>query len=103
MANLYPTFSYGDYPERWAPAAPKELDESTARHRERLYLWLEDQVTEPFVMGDDVCVLDVYLAVLVAWRPGSAWFHRNTPKIARVAERTRQLPPVANVMKLNGW
>ena len=103
VANVYPTFTYGDYPERWAPSAPQELDDATGRHRERLYLWLEEQVTEPFVLGEDVSALDVYVAVLFAWRPRPDWFRRNTPKIARIAERTRQLPPVAEVMKLNGW
>ena len=103
VANVYPTFTYGDHPERWAPSAPKELDDATLRHRERLYLWLEEQVTEPFVLGRNVSALDVYLAVLIAWRPRPEWFRRNTPRIARVAERTRQLPPIAGVMKLNGW
>ena len=103
VANIYPTFTYGDHPERWAPSAPNELDDATARHRERLYLWLEEQVTEPFVLGNDVSALDVYVAVLVAWRPRAAWFRRNTPGVARIAERTRQLPPVAAVMRLNGW
>ena len=103
VANVYPTFTYGDYPGRWAPSAPKELDDATARHRESLYLWLEEQVTEPFVLGQDVSALDVYVAVLFAWRPRPDWFRRNTPKIARIAERTRQVPPIAEVMKLNGW
>ena len=103
VANVYPTFTYGDHPERWVPSAPSELDDATARHRERLYLWLEEQVSEPFVLGEDVCALDVYVAVLFAWRPRSDWFRRNTPRIARIAERTRHLPPIANVMKLNGW
>ncbi len=103
VANVYPTFTYGDYPERWTPSAPTELDDATARHRERLYLWLEEQVTGPFVLGQDVSALDVYVAVLFAWRPRPDWFRRNTPRIAGIAGRTRQLPPVAGVMALNGW
>lgn len=103
VANVYPTFTYGDHPERWVPSAPNELDDATARHRKRLYSWLEEQVSEPFVLGEDVCALDVYVAVLFAWRPRPDWFRRNTPRIARIAERTRHLPPIANVMKLNGW
>lgn len=103
VANIYPTFTYGDYPERWAPSAATELDDTTARYREKLYLWLEDQVSEPFVLGTAVGALDVYLAVLVAWRPRVEWFQQNTPKIARIAERTRLLPPITNIMTLNGW
>ena len=103
VANLYPTFTYGDHPQRWTSSAPNELDDATARHRLRLYAWLEAQVSEPFVLGHHPCALDVYLAVLIAWRPGVDWFRRNTPRIARIAERTRRLPPVAGVMTLNGW
>ena len=103
VANIYPTFTYGDHPERWTPLAPNELDDATARHRLRLYAWLEAQVSEPFTLGDDPCALDVYLAVLIAWRPGLDWFRQNAPKIARIADRTRILPPVAEVMARNGW
>ncbi len=60
-------------------------------------------MTGPFVLGGNVSALDVYVAVLVAWRPRPEWFRRNTPGLAGIAERTRQLPPVADVMKLNGW
>ena len=103
VANIYPTFTYGDYPERWAPSALGELKDATDRYRERLYSWLEEQVGEPFVLGKDVCALDIYVAVLVAWLPRLPWFQQNTPKLAGIAERTRSLPPVAHVMKLNGW
>lgn len=103
VANVYPTFTYGDYPERWAPSAAGELDDATVRHREKLYLWLEEQVSEPFVLGTTAGALDVYLAVLAAWRPRLEWFQQNTPKIARIAERTRRLPPITGIMTLNGW
>ncbi|WP_419730697.1 glutathione S-transferase family protein [Lichenicola sp.] len=103
VANVYPTFTYGDYPKRWAPSASDELDQATGRYREGLYLWLEEQVSEPFVLGPAVGALDIYLAVIVAWRPRLEWFQRNTPRIARIAERTRLLPPIAEVMRSNGW
>ena len=45
----------------------------------------------------------VYVAVLVAWHPHLDWFHRHTRRIAQVAERTRQLPPITEVMTLNAW
>lgn len=103
VTNIYPTFTYGDYPTRWAPSAPDELDDATARHREQLYLWLEEQVGAPFVFGQDVGALDVYIAILVQWRPRPDWFRQNTPRITAIAERTRQLPAIAEVMTLNGW
>jgi GST-like protein len=102
VANVYPTFTYGDYPERWAPSAAKELAASTDGYRETLYRWLEQQVAEPFVLGDAVSALDVYVAAMVTWRPRTPWFERNTPKLARVADRTRRLPAIVSVMTANG-
>ncbi len=102
VANVYPTFTYGDYPDRWAPSAPGELVASTDRSRETLYRWLEDQVAEPFVLGPEVSALDIYLAVMIGWRPRLPWFAANTPKLARIAERTRRLPALAPVMQANG-
>ena len=101
VANVYPTFTYGDYPERWAPSAAKELTASTDRHRETLYRWLENQAAEPFVLGDQACALDIYIAVMTTWEPGTPWFEQNTPKLAKIAERTRQLPALSAVMAAN--
>lgn len=101
VANVYPTFTYGDYPERWAPSATEELVASTGRHREALYRWLEEQATGPFVLGNELCALDIYVAVMVAWRPRTPWFEQNTPKLMRIAEQTRQMPSVAAVMAAN--
>lgn len=103
VANVYPTFTYGDYPERWAPSSPTELVAATDRHRQSLYLWLEGQVREPFVLGDTVSALDIYIAAMVNWRPRAAWFRDNTPKLARIADRTSALPSLALVMRANGW
>ena len=101
VANVYPTFTYGDYPERWAPSATEELVASTDRYREALFRWLEEQVAEPFVLGDEPCALDIYVAVMVAWRPRPPWFEQNTPKLMRIAERTRQMPSVTAVLAAN--
>ncbi|WP_173087304.1 glutathione S-transferase [Devosia sp. 1635] len=103
VANVYPTFTYGDYPERWAPSAPSELRASSDAHRQHLYQWLEGEVVGPFVMGENVSVLDAYLAAMVSWRPGQDWFKANCPKIAAAAERTRNLDLLAPIMKANGW
>lgn len=102
VANVYPTFTYGDYPERWVSSAPNELVAATDRYRERLYKWLEGQVSGPFMLGDSISALDIYIAVMVTWRPRIEWFQLNTPKLAKVAELTRETPPIDNVMKLNG-
>ena len=98
---MYPTFTYGDYPERWAPSAAEELVASTDRYRETLYHWLEDQAAEPFMLGDQMCALDIYVAVMIAWRPRAPWFEQNTPNLARIAERTRRVPSINAVLAAN--
>ena len=56
VANVYPTFTYGDAPERWVTSAPAELAASTDRHREHLFLWLDRQLTGPFALGETAMV-----------------------------------------------
>ena len=97
VANVYPTFTYGDYPERWAPSAPRELIDSTDRHRQQLYLWLEEQVVGPWVLGAEVSVLDCYVATMIDWRPRRGWFEEHTPRLAGIAQRIRSDPMFARV------
>ncbi len=101
VTNVYPTFTYGDYPERWAPSAMQELVTATDRHREQLYSWLEQQIAGPFSLGNDPSALDCYLAVMVSWRPRLDWFRANTPKLAHAAERTRSIPKLRPVLSAN--
>ncbi|HCB1971369.1 TPA: glutathione S-transferase, partial [Klebsiella pneumoniae] len=44
VANIYPTFTYGDYPERWAPRDAEALVAHTDAYRIRLWEWLEGEV-----------------------------------------------------------
>ena len=102
VANVYPTFTSGDFPARWPRAGAAELVESSNRYREDLWRWLETQIEGPFVLGERPSALDAYIAVMVAWRPRMDWFRANTPKLAAVAERARALPAIAPVIERNG-
>ncbi|WP_294235792.1 glutathione S-transferase family protein [uncultured Sphingomonas sp.] len=101
VANVYPTFTYGDYPERWAPSAQDELTGATNVHRERLYRWLEEQIVGPYVLGEQASVLDCYAAVMIDWRPGREWFAGNTPRLFAAARLMRRDPRLAAVMARN--
>ncbi|PLK56354.1 glutathione S-transferase, partial [Klebsiella quasipneumoniae] len=62
VANVYPTFTYADYPERWAPAAAEQLVENCRQYRNNLYLWFEQQlVAGPWALGASVTLLDCYI------------------------------------------
>lgn len=102
VANVYPTFTYGDYPERWVSEQHQELIHSTGQYRQTLYLWLEQQMGDgPYVFGDEITLLDAYWPVIRSWGPREAWFAAHTPKINAMAERVCELTELEAVLKSN--
>ena len=103
VAALYPTFTYGDEPGKWVggEACARQLRESTDRHRETLWLQLEQAAGAPWFLGARSSALDLYLAVMTRWRPGAAWFAQRTPRIALIAHRAAALDAVAPVIARN--
>lgn len=103
IAAVYPTFTYGDEPEKWVgdKAVAKQLRESTDRHREALWLQMEAAALSPWFLGERMSALDLYVAVMTRWRPGRKWFVANTPKLLAIAEKAAALPAVAPVMEKN--
>jgi GST-like protein len=103
VAALYPTFSYGDAPERWvgSDAGPR-LRASTDAHREKLLRFLDAEVAgEPWFLGKRFSALDLYLPVLRMWRPGASWWREHVPKLNAIADRCEKLPPVARAFARN--
>lgn len=101
VANVYPTFTYADYPERWAPADTDTLRDTVIDYRKRLWRWFEGEVRTPHVLGDRLSVLDIYVAVMVHWRPGPKWFEAETPGLAAIADRTTAHPAIAPIIARN--
>jgi GST-like protein len=102
VAAVYPTFTYGDYPERWAPRDPDGLRDSTLAHRRQLYLQLESELGGgPWVLGGTPSALDVYVGAFSHWRPQRAWFEGATPKLARIAREVHAMPKLAGVWARN--
>lgn len=102
VANVYPTFTYGDYPERWVPAAPGDLKNATNEYRERLWRSLEAEIgSGPWVLGDRFSALDIYIGVMSRWRPGRAWFAANCPNLGAVASRVDGLDKLRPVWERN--
>lgn len=102
VANVYPTFTYTDNPERWTRDAPHQLRESVARHRETLYLWLEEQATNgPWFFGEHISLIDCYLPVLRHWSPGEVWFSRHVSKLNAIADAVCQRPELQTALRSN--
>lgn len=102
VANIYPTFTYADYPQRWVPDAPAQLEKSCVEYRKSLYLWLNSQLSaEPYAFGEQLTLLDCYLCVMRTWGPGHDWFQDNTPNISAIADTVCQRAELRQVLKNN--
>jgi len=101
VANVYPTFTYGDYPARWSPGDSDKLLETTNAYRKRLWQWFDGEAKGPYVLGERMSVLDIYIAIMIHWRPTRAWFATNAPKLTAIADRTAEHPVIADVIARN--
>jgi GST-like protein len=103
VAALYPTFTYGDFPARWVAAEHgDELVESTDRHREGLWRWLETQAGDgPWLLGERSSALDLYVGVMTRWRPRRRWFAEHCPRLTAIALQVDAMPELAAVWVRN--
>jgi GST-like protein len=102
VSVVYPTFTYRDYPERWAPDAAEQLAERVDAFRRSLWLQFEADVGRgPWVLGDQPSALDIYVTAFSHWRPRRPWIAKHCPKLHRIALATEALPALAPVMARN--
>ena len=89
VANVYPTFTYGDVPTRFVddPDAARAFRERVDAHACGLWRIAEAEAGSPWFLGARASALDVYVAVMTRWRPGRDWFARETPRLAAIASR----------------
>ncbi|MES2855024.1 MAG: glutathione S-transferase family protein [Bdellovibrionota bacterium] len=99
VTALYPTWTYGDFPSKWLPgvAEASKLKDSTNEHRKKLWLIVENEAAAPFFMGDRFSIIDVYIKVMVHWRPRQAWFKENCPKLFAIHEKVSSDPRLRKV------
>lgn len=103
VTTVYPTFTFGDYPQRWTISGAEELKQSTDAQRERCFRWLETQTDDSdYLLGDKISLLDAYLPVMVRWRPREAWFQANTPGLWAIAQRVKRREELQTVVARNG-
>ena len=103
VSALYPTWTYGDEPTKWVEdtQGARQLRESTDRHRQSLWLQVEEAAGAPWFLGSRMSAIDLYIAVMTHWRPGREWFAANTPRLDAIAEKTSATPGVADVIARN--
>ena len=104
VAAIYPTFTYGDDPTRWASDedAGKHLRKATDDRCKELWLYFAAQnPCKPWVLGERFSALDLYVAVMNMWRPGPAWFKKEAPALAAIAARVANLDTLRAVWARN--
>jgi len=100
VANVYPTFTYADVPERFvrnATAAPGFAEE-LGTYRRRLWTIVEGAAGAPCFLGERLSALDLYMAVMTHWGPRKPWFAENAPRLTMCAQRAAALPALAQVL-----
>jgi GST-like protein len=88
VAAIYPTFTYGDWPERYVsdPAAAKAFRQKTDHVREDNWRQVEGAAAaSPWFLKSGFSVLDIYIRMMTTWRPKRAWFQENCPKLHAIA------------------
>lgn len=103
IANVYPTFTYGDVPTRFVgdEAAAKGFRAELDAYLRRLWTIAETAAGTPWFLGARFSALDIYLSVMTRWRPGAAWFAEHAPRLGAAALRAASHPTLAPVIERN--
>ena len=94
VANVYPTYTYGDEPSRFVDGAEaaQSFRSYVDAYAKKLYSQLESAAASPWFLGERFSALDIYICVMTRWRPKREWFATNTPNLAAIAARAEQVP-----------
>lgn len=102
VAAIYPTFTFADKPETYVGEGPAAADLKARVDARRLDIFrdLDRRYagSSAFAFGETATAVDLYLAVMVFWRPGRDWFRRETPRLSAIADATAAIPAVQDVM-----
>jgi GST-like protein len=101
---IYPTFTYGDEPERWVEdaEAAAQLRASTEQRCQESWKQMEKALQPaPWLLGEAFSLLDLYVGVMSHWRPRRKWFRQHCPKLHAVALAVDARPELAAIWKNN--
>jgi glutathione S-transferase len=96
-ANCYEAELRRFYPDRYTddPAGAPAVSSAALAYARRHYVLLESEVPlTPFVFGDRISMLDLYLWMLIQWHD-PAWASTHCPKIWALAQAIAQRPSIA--------
>ena len=100
-ASIYSMYWVRDEPDRLVGDDAGAQAQITARTAERIsHCWsmMEAQLNPGrFLLGDDLTVLDLYVAVVSRWRPLRPRFHAVAPRMGKVVRRVDVLPELRDL------
>lgn len=87
VANIYPTFTYGDDPARFVAGreAQKYFEQTVNEYAMQMFIVLEENARQPWFLGERFSALDIYICTMSRWRPRRPWFAENAPKLFAIA------------------
>lgn len=98
-ASVYAMYWVRDVPSRLAGEDAEAQATVLARSAERIadcWAMMERQISPGrFLLGDELTVLDLYVAVVSRWRPLRPRFHEVAPRMGEVVRRVDSLPELA--------
>lgn len=100
-ASIYSMFWVRDEPSRLAgddPVSQKAIRLRTAERIADCWEKMESQIQPGrFLLGDELTVLDLYVAVTSRWSPHRERFHQVAPRMGAVMRRVDALPALQTV------
>ena len=103
-ANMYAIYPFRDFPQKWVDGedAQEAFREKLTERQKLFWTLLESQLQPaPYVLGNTMSALDIYLAMLSKWTPGRKWIAENCPKIIAAVSLAEANPIVAKVWEKN--
>jgi GST-like protein len=106
VANIYPAVSYYDRAQDFLPepAAAEAFRRAVDARRKLLWRQFGEAVAArggPWALGPRFSALDIFVAVMVNWRPGRAWFAAELPELLQIADAVAGRQGLAAVFTRN--
>jgi GST-like protein len=103
VANIYPTFTYADVPERFVPGAKAAhgFRANVDEYQKTLWRMVEAEAQAPWFLGERFSALDIYLCAMTRWRPSRPWFEKEAPRLVAAADACNDLPKLEPVWSRN--
>jgi GST-like protein len=110
-AAIYSIYWVRDVPSRLAanPEAEKVIMQRTAERIADCWRMMDEQVTPGrYILGDELSVLDIYVAVVSRWTPRRRRFYEVAPKMGEVVKRVDAEPRLRDLWAerfpfVEGW